>query len=53
MNSVMQKLLEHRQQNKCCIICGKNCGETNTPSIILHHFVLGNVEVCEKHIKEK
>lgn len=51
MNSNLEKILRQRQADKECIICGTEI-INKTPSIILQHFILGPVEICEKHVKQ-
>jgi hypothetical protein len=50
MKRELEKVLEQRQKDNECIICGKGINEKD-PTIFLAHFILGRVEIHERHIK--
>ena len=50
MDINLERTLRQRQESGQCIICTKELNE-KMPQIILKHFILGNVLICESHIK--
>lgn len=52
MDINLEKTLRQRQADNECIICGVEVSDGKTPAIALNHYVLGNVLVCESHIKQ-
>jgi len=50
MNSVLEKTLRQRISDNECIICGKSLEKQ--PIIVLTHAVLGEIFICEEHIKQ-
>jgi len=50
MNSNLEKTLRQRQEDKECIICGKDIKECKS-IITLQHRILGEVIICPSHIK--
>ena len=53
MDSNLEKTLRKRADNNECIICGKDLEKDKQPITVLTHAVIGEVLICEKHIKSK
>lgn len=52
MDSNLEETLRQRQEDDECIICAKKLDDKAIPQIILQHFILGPVIICESHIKQ-
>jgi len=52
MDINLERTLRKRQESGQCIICEQKLNEKEIPQIILQHFILGPVIICEKHIQK-
>ncbi len=50
MDSNLEKTLRNRKENEKCIICGVDISARKISTIMLKHFFIGAVEICENHI---
>ena len=51
MDKNVERTLRQRQEYGNCIICDAELDNNLIPTIILQHQMLGNVMICEKHIR--
>lgn len=51
MDNNLKALLSKRKEAGACIICGALISDSKSQKITLSHSVLGDVIICQKHIR--